>query len=544
MNRELDLADIQGNIIRAYGGYGYPIARYFCLHIHNCVAGRAFVDAVRREVTTAERWARGAHTYSGTDATPRPPVTVNIAFTFRGLLNLGLPTRTLRLLPDEFIDGMASRAGILGDVEASSVSGWDPVWRESAGDEGSVGASRARAVHIWLSLNAQADERGEPVPALEEKTQWIRDLCQASMGGVELLAGHGPRQAEFQAAKALMVKNNGRTVPTGKEHFGFSDGIGNPVFDGQYEPQIEAQRVIGRGKLMPDQTWAPLATGEFILGHADESQQIPPAAPPADFMRNGTFMVYRKLHQNVASFQSYIERLAQHYGETMDVSREEASETVRAKMAGRWSDGVPLMAAPTYPEWQAFNERWAEDGDREAALEHAQALIDFKYADDPDGLKCPITAHIRRVNTRDMLDPALATGETSKRNGSALNKRRRILRRGLPYGRFDPKANGDDSEHGIIFMTLCASIFRQFEFVQQQWVQYGLDFNAGNDTCPLIGNHGADAKFVIASDPASGKPPFICDQLPQFVTTRGGDYFFIPSITALRTITMGVVDPT
>ena len=541
MSRALNLADIQGNIIRAYGGYGYPIARYFCLHIRNHVAGRAFVDAVRREVTTAERWQRGARDYGGSDAVPRPEVTVNIGFTFRGLLSLGLPTRTLRLLPDEYIDGMAKRADILGDAEASGIPRWDSVWRDSAGaDSASDGE---RAVHIWISLNAQADENGEPLPALEEKTQWIRDLCKTSMGGVELLAGHGPQQADFQAAKALMVRRNGRMVASGKEHFGFSDGIGNPVFTGQYEAPIEAQRVIGRGKLMPDQSWAPLATGEFILGHADESQEIPPAAPPADFVRNGTFMVYRKLHQNTASFHDYIDRVAQSYGKAMGVDREEAAETVRAKMAGRWSDGVPLMAAPTYAEWRAFNDRWAP-GDPQVAAERARALADFKYADDPDGLRCPITAHIRRVNTRDMLDPAIATGETAKRNGSALNKRRRILRRGLPYGRFNPQANADEDEHGIIFMAVCASIFRQFEFVQQQWVHYGLDFNAGNDTCPIVGNHDTQAKFVIASDPASGKPPFICERLPQFVTTRGGDYFFIPSITALRMIATGIVDPT
>lgn len=543
MTTKLNLADIQGNIIRAYGGYGYPIARYLCLHINNGAAGRTFVDAVRQNVTTAERWERGERTYSGTDAAPRPPVTINIAFTFRGLLNLGLPTRTLRQLPAEFIDGMAARAEILGDVGASDISRWDTIWRESAGDDAPVWEPRPKAVHIWVSLNSQADEHGEPVPALEERTQWIRGLCKASKGGVELLSGHGPEQADFQAAKALMTTNDGRQVPSGKEHFGFSDGIGNPVFVGQYEPRIEAQRVIGRGKLLPDQTWAPLATGEFILGHADESQEIPPAAPPADLMRNGTFMVYRKLHQNVASFQSYIERMAQRYGKIMGVGQEEASQTVRAKLVGRWSDGVPLLAAPTYPEWQAFNQRWAGH-ERQATLEYAQALNDFKYADDPHGLKCPITAHIRRVNTRDMLDPALVSGAPSKRSGSALNKRRHILRRGQSYGRFDPKVNADDGEHGIIFMAVCASIFRQFEFVQQQWVQYGLDFNAGNDTDPLVGNHDAEAKFVIASDPASGKPPFICDQLPQFVTTRGGDYFFIPSMTALRTIAMGVVDPT
>ena len=124
--------------------------------------------------------------------------------------------------------------------------------------------------------------------------------------------------------------------------------------------------------------------------------------------------------------------------------------------------------------------------------------------------------------------------------GSALNNRRRILRRGLPYGR----AGAADGEHGVIMLVMCASLQRQFEFVQQQWMNYGLDSNAGNDTCPLIGNHGSDAKFTIAADPESGDPPFIATGLKQWVQTRGGDYFFMPSMTALRMIGMGVVDPT
>jgi hypothetical protein len=88
--------------------------------------------------------------------------------------------------------------------------------------------------------------------------------------------------------------------------------------------------------------------------------------------------------------------------------------------------------------------------------------------------------------------------------------------------------------------------------VQQQWINYGLDFGAGSDTCPIVGNHsdgtggehGPKAKFVIPPDPASGHPPFIADAIPQFVETRGGEYFFVPSMTALRMIGMGVVDPT
>jgi deferrochelatase/peroxidase EfeB len=149
---------------------------------------------------------------------------------------------------------------------------------------------------------------------------------------------------------------------------------------------------------------------------------------------------------------------------------------------------------------------------------------------------------MRRVNTRDGLAP---TGT----EGSVLNNRRRILRRGLPYGSSPPGVS-DADEHGIVMLIVCANLFRQFEFVQQQWINYGLDARSGNDTCPLTGNHspggdaGPKAKYVIPSDPQSGRPPFIVEGIPQFVETRGGEYFFVPSMTALRMIGMGVVDPT
>jgi hypothetical protein len=108
----------------------------------------------------------------------------------------------------------------------------------------------------------------------------------------------------------------------------------------------------------------------------------------------------------------------------------------------------------------------------------------------------------------------------------------------------------DSAEHGIVMLVVCASLFRQYDFVQQQWLNYGLDANAGNDTCPLVGNHasgdghGPKAKFVIPSDPQTGRPPFVVEGLPQFVETRGGEYFFVPSMTALRMIGMGTIDPT
>jgi deferrochelatase/peroxidase EfeB len=186
---------------------------------------------------------------------------------------------------------------------------------------------------------------------------------------------------------------------------------------------------------------------------------------------------------------------------------------------------VPLAVAPTIAKKREFNSI------PDSAAKKLK-YVDFSYSDDPEGIKCPVTSHLRRVNPRDGLNPGVT---------STLSNRRRIVRRGLPYGQ---TVNDDASEHGIIFMAMCSSLSRQYEFVQQQWLNYGLDAYAGNDTCPLLGNREGDAKFVIPVDPESGEAPFILSNIPQFVETRGGDYFFLPSMTALRMIGMGIVDPT
>ena len=143
-------------------------------------------------------------------------------------------------------------------------------------------------------------------------------------------------------------------------------------------------------------------------------------------------------------------------------------------------------------------------------------------------------AHLRRVHPRD------AFGF----NGRLIN-RRRITRRGLPYGPFaaedQPVSDADD--RGVVFMALNASLSRQFEFVQQQWVQYGNDSHLGNDKDVLMGNHGGHGRFVVQGDSSNTNPPFVCSNLPDFVELRGGDYFFLPSITALGMIALGLVDP-
>ncbi|MDB5693046.1 MAG: hypothetical protein JWO81_2109 [Alphaproteobacteria bacterium] len=562
MSAALDLADIQGGILRAYGRQGFPKARYFFLNVRDPAKGRAFVEALRPNITTAARWknpdrgepllrtrnprvkdvvrAEGVPDYPGEVQLMKPKVAINIAFTFYGLAALQVPTRTLRGMPDEYIDGMETRAALLGDD--IWLDKRDAVWRNSRGPT---------RVHMLVSLNAEMNPDGKPVPELEAETQKLRDLCAASEGGVVLLSGTGPADAEYQEMSAILAEEGGRLWPTNKEHFGLSDGFGDPVFEGQLSGEAERLRVVGGGKILSDQSWAPLATGEFLLGHADEAQEIPGAAMPIEFSRNGTFMAYRKLHEDARAFADYLDDQAGRYARLFKVDRDQARETVQAKLVGRWSDGVPLMAAPTFAAWQQFNAELADAHKREDKPKLAQIALkftDFNYCKDPAGAVCPVTSHLRRANPRDMLGPHFPE-DPKTGDGSILVNRRRILRRGLPYGRYDATTPSTDGEHGIIFLAICTNLFRQFEFVQQQWIQYGLDFNAGSDTCPIVGNHDPDSKLVIAADPDStasngGGRPFICDRMPQFVEPRGGDYFFIPSMTALRLIGMGIIDPT
>lgn len=535
----LDYHDIQGNIIKAYGRFGYPKARYIFFKINIREQGRKFVESLIEIVTTSAAWSLTGSLENGTK---KPPATTNVAFTYEGLKSLGLPTQTLHSFPKEFAMGMKGRRDILGDTGENSPENWDQIWRD-------------KPVHMWISINGSAEVGEGAVANIEARYQQILRLVEATNGGVQLLSGHsgenGKQNLPYQDVSA--VYENG--VPTPKEHFGYTDGISDPFFKGK---SSNSENVIGAGKptLKDPSTlagWEPLETGEFILGHRDEMGEYPTSPDPRLLSFNGTFMVYRKLHENVGAFNQYMDNVGKDF--------HGGKEALAAKFSGRWRNGAPITTFPTQEEADEFIVKLAKAKQARdnavtnqekctAARDYAglkKQLTAFNYNQDINGAKCPVGAHMRRVNPRGALEFGIKNAYND--NPGALVNRRRILRRGLPYGEVkDPKSN--KGNHGIIFMALNASIERQFEFVQQQWVNYGNDFKLANEKDPLLGNHGVDdksrgkGKMIVPNDPKGSNPPFFCGDIPNLVNTLGGDYFFIPSLTALRMIAMGIVDPT
>ncbi len=532
---DIDLHDVQGNIIKGYGRYGFPFARYVLYRVHHQEAGRAFVEGLIPLITTSAPWTRFGDVEMGT---AKPDVTTNVAFTHQGLRWLGLPEKSLLSFPQEYVMGMRPRTRILGDDHRSAPEHWDPVW---------LSDTDAQVAHVLVTINASTEDHRE------QRYERITNLVDAANGstpggvGVEQLVGHRTADgddAPYQDAAALRIDGE----VTAEEHFGYTDGISDPYFEdsGSYPTYVAGggKRVRGKPADSVD-GWAPLATGEFLLGHVDEADEYPAAPIPNGLASNGTYLVYRKLHQNVRTFDEFIATEGAKFGDP---------DLFAAKLVGRWRNGAPLVTYPTRADADRFigeldaanrARRTGPPAERDEAkrryYELKQHLMAFDYRDDISGTRCPVGSHVRRINPRGALEFGV---DGAFQVPGALVDRRRIARRGLPYGDSTDRSR-DEGDHGIIFMAIGASISRQFEFVQQQWVNYGNDFRLSNDRDPILGNQGPEGgRMLIEADPDGSQPPFFCNAVPRFVETRGGDYFFVPSLTALSRIARGDIDPT
>lgn len=443
--------DVQGNILY---GYRFPQARFVLLHIKNPSSGREFVRTIEPHITRAH-WGP-----------QKPDGATNIAFTHRGLAALKVPDSCLNSFSRSFTEDMAHRAWSLGDANEGALPHWPKYWLK--GD-----------VHCLVSLYGDANN--------------IESRLEAFRSGLTT----GIRIINVQEAGLPIVDDKALRL----EHFGFTDGLSNPLIEGTSANQVtRVGNPDGTGK------FRPVALGEFLLGHPDEGRELSPMPTPSEFARNGTFMVYRKLRQYVAKFDACLNTQLK---SLRKIYPSADKKWLAAKLLGRWQDGTPLIRV------------------------HDPKSNEFDYSDDPDGAECPLGSHIRRMNPRDTL-----------RFGGALSHRHRIIRRGIPYGRFvaEGEKPRDAEDRGIIFIVFNADIDRQFEFIQRQWLEQGDEFNQGNDKDPIAGNNANGKMIIPGQNIGSVRPPFLCRGLGRFVKATGGAYFFVPSITALHLMARGLVN--
>ena len=436
----IEADDIQATVLRPRPS---PyLGEYLLLRIDDAAQGREMIRRIIPYVAPAVEWW-----------SPSLPGWLGIAFTYKGLEALGVPRSSLESFPDEFRQGMASRAEIIHDFGANAPNHWEYPFG-------------CPDLHVALAIYARDEENLRLV--LERAHQAHRDLP-----GISVVY-----RLEFGQ------------LPEGRNPFGFKDGLHNPQLDG-----YSAQQQNG---VAPADFEEPVKAGEVILGYRNVLGEIAMAPVPEELRRNGTFVAFRKFHMHVAAFRKYLREQA---------SSAEEEEFLAAKMIGRWRNGAPLVLSQ-------------DRDDAELGADPARNNS-FGYADDMKGLRCPFSAHIRRINPRDALKGEIVDVDLH-----------RFIRRGTNYGPPLPEGvlEDDGAERGGVFLLIGAYLQRQFEFVQSQWVTDGNFISHGTEQDPILGNSEGDGIFTIPKQPVRRR----LHALPKFVTVRGGEYCFMPGLRALR----------
>lgn len=447
------LPDIQRLVVSAYAHL--PWARYLLLRV---------TDDGTPDIGDTRTWLASLIPRLSTAAVKDESLAVNVAVTAEGLAIIGISESTMATFSRAFRQGMTSeyRSRLLGDTGASAPDQW--AW-------GRPGATP----HFLLAIYAPTAE------ALVAASDVLTD--EAAHAGV-----------------AVSHSIDSMLLPNGMEHFGFTDGVSQPVLAGT----AWAQRTLAP-------KWESVQPGEFLFGHRDELGYVSegPAAGDTDLGINGSYLVLRQLDQHVERFRSWLNAAAEVRGaDPADV----AAELIGRRNDGRsLAIGAPISGGP----------------DR---------LNDFGYDQDKTGLGCPLGAHVRRANPRNSTPKPSADAEETQRLSS---NRHRILRRGRPYGPTDDTRTNDEPR-GLVFIALNAEIERQFEFVQHTWLNNSTFAGLCGEIDPITAEQpeGPDGgSFTVPSRPVRAR----FNGLPSFTTTRGGAYFFLPGLRALELIATGVV---
>jgi Dyp-type peroxidase family len=509
------LENIQGNSL---GGFNKDHQSNLFLKFTNDADGRAWVKEISAEVAASSSAAvvRFNNQFSTLRAqgvtnpeTLISAVWVNLVLSWQGLKALKINQAGLDAFPADFKGGMHSRSVKIGDAG------------ESAPDKWIVPFKQPDDVHALLIVAADSSS------ALEQK---VNDISGT---------------AAFAKGVKLLLNQAGNTRPDlpGHEHFGFKDGISQPGVRG-VDPPDDPTGNPNQGHPGQDLLWP----GEFILGYAtqipavkvgDDGQNVdgpnPDPGPdsksgPVSLTADGSYLVFRRLAQNVPAFNQEISRLAEKLAWSHDLTG--------AKLVGRYKSGAPIEQRKFQPG--PYTPPSKDPGNPiigNPALGNNNAVNNnFEFGDDPQGRICPAGAHIRKAYPRDEL-----TTPEKPDDSESDTQTHRLLRRGIPYGApfvpHDPASA--DVERGLLFLCYQNSIESHFEFVQKSWVNdpgFPPKADGTPDSPKLTEDAGQDpiiaqspkAKFLVA--PAENV------EVKHFVTTTGGEYFFSPSISVLQDI--------
>ncbi len=440
-------------------------------------------------------------------------ITLNLGITPAGLRLAGVPENELLQLPEEFMQGMDSRAGWLGDLRTNHPRRWRLPMRNWA--DGVAAADTAEtdpgqrisldAVHVVLQLRhcsqAQCTLHGARQAILGTATDMLKALVESK--DLRDLTDVHPLSLQWMGRLTPAASGSAAT-----EHFGFADGSSNPV-------------------LRTDETGLryranQVHLGEVLCGYANQAD-TPPAERSDDagraaqaLLHNGSFWVVRKLRQDVAALEALLTTASS--GTGLD------RETLLSKMMGRW------------PALDGSGQPAAKAGQPLATASSVSKPNDFNFSTDTDGQVCPLHAHMRLANPR-VTRPA------------PFSRPARIVRRGMSYGPAadrsltDPAARKHDldQERGLVFMAYNASIGEQFEVVQR-WLSGGNSsdgYSGRND--PFVGqpepghrryfmceHAGAPLRMALDGDDALQAEP------TPLVRLEWGMYLLLPSRTALQ----------
>lgn len=489
--------DVQRLVLSGYPQF--PFSAYLFWHF---VPGE--VDAAKQWLGRLSDRLTRATAHGGHQA-------INVALTAHGLEHLRVSDGVLKNFSLEFLEGIAPkpttevkfprRSNVLGDVGDSSPEFWEwGGWTESRDIDGMLLLYAADKAKLILFIDAE-----------------IRAMAGAAA------------PASRQNGEPLMI--DGRIYDDRREHFGFTDGISQPLIEGSPRANggsKKRRRNSGDAdhnkKLTPDEKRILLVKpGEFVLGYKNERRSSisdisgtidSGSSEPRDIRRNGTYLVFRQLEQNVPAFNEFVAKTAERiYGRT----DEPAQEKVASQLVGRTRQGHPLVPVDRRPDAAPRN--------------------DFLYHfEDRFGMACPIGAHIRRANPRDTVGP---DADTALR----LSKMHRIIRRGRPYGeRYDDASventAGKEAQRGISFIALNADIAGQFEMIQHSWLNNTHFGGLHGGTDPLGHFSCVGDVATIQDRPANHH----IDRPRPFVRVRGGAYLFLPGIAAVRALAGCPVD--